>query len=529
MIKDVYTKTFFAHLPERNDYNPKLYVPSNWEPPHQMIPQLLTTRMQHFFTHMKSNFHKRRVSPNLLTFQRKILNDLRDSKELMIVMTDKNLGPAVIEWDTYVRQVLDDHLLKADTYRQIAPTEAAHLLTQIKMKVGQFLQSFSKVLPENESEYLWRSIKQHVKTPKFYLTMKIHKTPMATRPIVAIKGSFTSGLGTWLDQQLQPIVHKLHTYLKSSFELTELLKKLPDLPEGPRLFTADAISMYTNIDTDHALAVIRRFLPNNWLNKAIMEALDIIMRHIFFEFGDTSWLQPHWHRHGTPSAPSYATLYFGIHEKDTILRQFGRFFLFYKRYIDDVLGIWHCASANLDRRMLWRNFQADLDKFGKLRWEVSARATTAIFLDLQLTLNNGCVTYTLYETPLNLHMYLPPHSAHPPGVLRGLVFGMINRLYRLNSDRNVIDSQINTFFNRLIVRGYLESFLRTTCNARKPLNPPRNPTMNDSSSTLSSTRSTRRPKKPNSFLIPCYSTRTTMAPAYLWLKTTDTHPSNSTV
>jgi hypothetical protein len=140
---------------------------------------------------------------------------------------------------------------------------------------------------------------------------------------------------------------------------------------------------------------------------------------------------------GCNSQVQYATLYFGIHEQETILRKYRRFLLFYKRYIDDVIDIWHCANENLDRRM-WTVFQADLDKFGQLRWEVSQRADTAIFLDLLLTLKNGCVTYTLYEKPLNLHMYLPPHSAHPPGVLRGLVFGMIYRLHRLNSEKETI-------------------------------------------------------------------------------------------
>jgi hypothetical protein len=171
------------------------------------------------------------------------------------------------------------------------------------MKVGQFTQSFPHILPINEKEYLLRSIKQHRKIPRFYLTMKIHKTSMATRPIVAIRGSITAGLGTWLDQQLQPICKKLPTYIKSSFELTDLLKDLPDLPDSARLFTADAVSMYTNIDTDHALSVIRRYLPLTPHNKAIMTALDMIMKYNFFQLGDTSWLQLTGTAMGTPQAP----------------------------------------------------------------------------------------------------------------------------------------------------------------------------------------------------------------------------------
>jgi hypothetical protein len=137
-----------------------------------------------------------------MLFQRQLLTNLRNSKELLILMTDKNLGPAVIERNVYTRRVLEDHLLQADTYQRIEPMEAAQIITTIKMKVGQFLQSFSKIIPNNKREFLIRLIKQHKKIPLFYLTMKIHRTPMATPPIVAIRGSITSGLGCWLDQQL---------------------------------------------------------------------------------------------------------------------------------------------------------------------------------------------------------------------------------------------------------------------------------------------------------------------------------------
>jgi hypothetical protein len=122
---------------------------------------MLKTRLENLFINMKSTFRKRHVNPNLLLFQRQILNGLRESKDLLIVMTDKHLGPAVIKRDVYTRRVFNDHLLKNDTYRRIEKDEAAQILTTLKMKVGQFTQSFSNILLTNEKEYLLRSIKQH--------------------------------------------------------------------------------------------------------------------------------------------------------------------------------------------------------------------------------------------------------------------------------------------------------------------------------------------------------------------------------
>jgi hypothetical protein len=81
----------------------------------------------------------------------------------LIVKTDKNLGSAVIERDFYTRRVFEDHLLNANTYLFIEPQEAAGIIIILKMKVGQFLQSFSWHHPENEKELLSRSIQQHKK------------------------------------------------------------------------------------------------------------------------------------------------------------------------------------------------------------------------------------------------------------------------------------------------------------------------------------------------------------------------------
>ena len=76
--------------------------------------------------------------------------------------------------------------------------------------------------------------------------------------------------------------------------------------------------MYTNIDTQHALCMIKSILESNQniaygINiKALMEGLRIVMCNNIFKFGNTFWLQLSGTAMGTPAAPSYATLYYFI-------------------------------------------------------------------------------------------------------------------------------------------------------------------------------------------------------------------------
>ena len=56
----------------------------------------------------------------------------------------------------------------------------------------------------------------------------------------------------------------------------------------------------------------------------ILEALEILIRHNLFKFGDTYWHQTDGTAMGALSAPAYATIYYAIHDFH-LLQQFGRF------------------------------------------------------------------------------------------------------------------------------------------------------------------------------------------------------------
>jgi hypothetical protein len=82
---------------------------------------------------------------------------------------------------------------------------------------------------------------------------------MKTHPILSLKGSLLHGLGLWANDKLQQYATRQKAYFKSSFDLkTELVTM--DVPPGSRLFIADAVSMYTNINTDRALQFVSQHI-----------------------------------------------------------------------------------------------------------------------------------------------------------------------------------------------------------------------------------------------------------------------------
>ena len=97
------------------------------------------------------------------------------------------------------------------------------------------------------------------------------------------------------------------------------------------------------------------------------------------------------------------------------------------------------------------------------------------FLDMNVRIQQDEeIKTTLHEKPMALYLFIPPHSAHPPGVLTGHIFGSILRIFRLNLDeQDMINDSIN-FFCRFLKRGHSSEiikplFLKAVLNAKKCL------------------------------------------------------------
>ena len=103
-------------------------------------------------------------------------------------------------------------------------------------------------------------------------------------------------LSRWLDYWFQKLKPQITIYIKDSAQLLYKLKQIKQLPKRSWLFTVDAKSMYTNIDTNHAIEVISKWLDSLSLKKgfplaAVKAAMKLAMRNNIFVWGDCNFLQ----------------------------------------------------------------------------------------------------------------------------------------------------------------------------------------------------------------------------------------------
>jgi len=360
------------NLDSSKDYEKQIYVKNtSWHPP--PAPLHIEDKISSFEKILKEQHktllskNKKRSLLNLTPLQKSVLQQLRCNDKIVIKPTDKNLGPAVMDKNDYIQQVLKEHLLTKD-YQQLSQNEALHKLNSLKDSLKNIITTHSGSLTDSEKTYFQRSLKTKLRLPIFYGLPKVHKSPLSLRPVVSSSSGLLTIFSTWLDFRMKELLPLIRSYTKNSFEIIKDLKQL-NLPSNALLFSADAKSMYTNIDSNTGLLTFQNFfetnaanIPPNFPVTLFLNILEMIMKNNIFSFSDTFWLQLSGTAMGTPAACAYATITYGHFENTEILTEFHLQIPFYRRYIDDILGPPSCLKGLISgelRRYWLQNNQGD--------------------------------------------------------------------------------------------------------------------------------------------------------------------------
>jgi hypothetical protein len=456
--RDFYLKVFFADSDDdSDDEDPieKLRINSVWKP--DQPPHKITQRIGDFEGAIERNFRPQRGKSNLTKFQANILQQIRSNQDIIIAHADKNLGPVGVDTEQYIRWALDEHLSDATTYVQISEADAIKASNDLFTEIYKWTRNAGSCLSQDARTYIRYWIQKNRFDPfgYFYLTIKIHKTPVSTRPVCSDCASLVHPLGKWLDYALQPVVADQPFYFKDSFSLKQELDKIV-LPPNASIITFDAVSMYTNIDIDDSIERISTFLANTWNKhkcKAVKSAMEIVMKNNRMRFGDLIYHQTRGVAMGMSPAPTIANLYVAIYELEFIIPLLEKYLMFYKRFIDDGFAVWlHNPDPTIDAEN-WNNFKALINAMG-LSWTFKSPRKKLVFMDMTIQIEGGKIVTTIYAKPMALYQYIPPNSCHPPGVLTGLIYGQILRIYQLCSRSKDIDKELSLFHTRLLNRGY---------------------------------------------------------------------------
>ena len=469
---------YFRGREETDDgnYNPSLYIPSDWDPPraNDEIEDALAA-FRHRFTACHARYMRPSLS-NVTPTQGKLLETMQNNDEMIIIEADKNLGATIMSRENYIRQGIEEHLRNDRVYKRLTKTQVKNEQKRLQYLQAAFkgrhrpfrpnenpaTSSSTGELTEADYIYLNRAYGVEDRLARFRMTLKVHKKPNPKmRPIVCCAGTRMNHISKWLDFQLQRLKPFVPTYIKDSHDLLAKLRNIGGLPPNARLFTADAVSMYTNIDTEHAIRVIGNWmdgldLPAGFPLRAVNDAMGLVMRNNIFEWGDTYFRQLLGTAMGTSAACMWATIYYGVHESTTLIPTHGDNLLIFLRFIDDIFGIWTGNAA------AWESFKRDVNKFGILTWEIDEPSTSVDFLDLTISISpDGRLTTKTFQKAMNLYQYIPPHSAHPPGMMKGIVYGLLRNYYSQNSNESDYIHMAVLLLRRLVARGWDRTYIKS--------------------------------------------------------------------
>ena len=362
---------------DNEHFNHKLYIKNPmWIPPtaKNNIENALA-KFREKLSEQQHKFQQKRSRTNLTPLQKSALRTLQNNNKFIVVEADKNMGVTIWDRNKYIKQVIDEHLNNKQVYQNITG-EIQSTIHDISQLFDHFLERFGDFLPKNIRTFIRRSKQiQGDRVALFRATAKVHKNPVQLRPIVAKCGTAIEAISKWLDCEFQKLIPEIPWCVRDSASFKTEISQL-ELPPTAKLVTFDAISMYSNIDLDHAMPIMRHWFesyvpppgsqPLANIN-ALMSALNLVMRWNICQFGDSYFKQLIGTAMGTSCAVFFANLYFGAHEKHKILPVFQdhlKKIFFYRRYVDDVFLIW---TGTCD--IIWDELTLAFNDFGILKWE----------------------------------------------------------------------------------------------------------------------------------------------------------------
>ena len=292
---------------------------------------------------------------------------------------------------------------------------------------------------------------------RIYGLPKIHKEGAPLRPIVSAIGSYTHKLAKFLTEILQPLASNKYT-VKDSFSFSEGILSVSSVPY---MCSFDVVSLFTNIPINETIDICLKLLfknkelVHNLTKTQFKKLLIYCVKQNHFVFNGKIYDQIDGVAMGSPLGPVLANIFMAQLEEKALQLFNGNKPDVYNRYVDDTFLIFNCKDDSI------KFFDYMNTQHKNIKFTVEPEHNDSLsFLDVLIKrLTDGSISTSIYRKDTFSGLYMKYNSFVPPQFKRSLVYGLLNRCWRICSSYELFKQEYEFVKQLLICNGFPVQFI----------------------------------------------------------------------
>ncbi|XP_055542782.1 uncharacterized protein LOC129728370 [Wyeomyia smithii] len=375
------------------------------------------------------------------------------ARDVVYSRADKGNAVVIMDKQDYDARVLD--MIAAGPYEEYKfkngkPKDPLNTMTE---EANTVRQKVARLMGEDKLER-----KFHVPNPKvasLYCLPKIHKSPLAMRPISSNICIPTEKMAAWVVDEMKnyPVTHGMS--VKNSVELVDYLKDV-EIRRGEALVSFDVTALFPSVPVTDALNSLRRHLerkkaPPNHI-EAYLLITETCMNQNFFSFRGRFYRQVFGLSMGNKLSPLLADLFMSDFEVALSTEKY--FPRVWKRYVDDIFAV-------VKERYLIQTLELLNSRHRTIKFTVEKETDGSLpFLDLRIKRNgDNTLKFSIYRKPTATDRYITSDSNHYGAQKQAAFHSMAHRLYNIPMDRKDFETERNRIHKAAELNGYDKDFV----------------------------------------------------------------------